>query len=132
MAEFRNLLSLSYLYKGTPTSALWQECLPCFVQLNKVSFCSGSSEREDLKLRYDMSLARFQLAYSPRRPLPPCEGPKLLPFKRHKGNIHFLKLLSSSPRLDGSEGAEGGHSYVFKVRIGKKKYALKVVSKYAH
>ncbi|KAF2752520.1 hypothetical protein EJ05DRAFT_297433 [Pseudovirgaria hyperparasitica] len=73
-----------------------------------------------------MSLARFQLAYSPRRPLPPCEGPKLLPFKRHKGNIHFLKLLSSSPRLDGSEGAEGGHSYVFKVRIGKKKYALKV------
>ncbi|KAF2752424.1 hypothetical protein EJ05DRAFT_515655 [Pseudovirgaria hyperparasitica] len=87
---------------------------------------SRTSKREDLKIRYDMLLARSQLPHSLRRPLPPCEGPNLSAFKRGGLAIHFIKLLSSSPRLDGSEGAEGSHSYVFKVRIGKKKYALKV------
>ncbi|KAF2752542.1 hypothetical protein EJ05DRAFT_515576 [Pseudovirgaria hyperparasitica] len=87
---------------------------------------SRTSKREDLKIRYDMLLARSQLPHSLRRPMPPCEGPKLSAFKRGGLAIHFIKLLSSSPRLDGSEGAEGSHSYVFKVRIGKKKYALKV------
>ena len=54
-------------------------------------------------------------------PLPQCEGPQLHPFDEHKGTVKFLRLISDL----NSEG----HAHVFEVSMGRKKYALKLVSK---
>lgn len=51
---------------------------------------------------------------------PPCDGPKLSPFKFH-GDVQNIKFLEKI--------GQGLHSYVFKVEIGNKLYALKLVSK---
>lgn len=50
-------------------------------------------------------------------PLPPCDGPKLKAFDfKGKQAIEFLEYAG-----------EGLHAHVFKVRIKKKIYALKLV-----
>lgn len=50
-------------------------------------------------------------------PLPRCDGPKLKPFKFNgPQKIKFLDFVG-----------EGSHSYVFKVEIHGKIYALKLV-----
>lgn len=59
-----------------------------------------------------------------RLPVPPCKGPKLQAFKHIPNEIEFLRLLSSDPM---SEESETGPGYVFEVRIGKKRFALKIV-----
>ncbi|KAL8869543.1 MAG: hypothetical protein Q9174_004193 [Haloplaca sp. 1 TL-2023] len=51
-------------------------------------------------------------------PLPPCDGPKLLPFSRRDAPIQFMRLLSDPDRDQ--------ESHVFEVRIGGEVYALKV------
>ncbi|KAI0401149.1 kinetochore Sim4 complex subunit Fta2 [Xylaria palmicola] len=57
-----------------------------------------------------------------RLPVPPCEGPKLAPFRHFRRDIEFLRLLSCDPT---SEEGYYAHSYVFEVRIGKERFALK-------
>lgn len=53
-------------------------------------------------------------------PLPECEGPKLKPFDFHGSQkIDFLEFLG-----------EGLHSFVFKVNILGRVYALKLVSSF--
>ncbi len=50
-------------------------------------------------------------------PLPRCDGPKLQPFDFHgKQQIEFLEYIG-----------EGSHAHVFKVKIHKQIYALKLV-----
>lgn len=52
--------------------------------------------------------------------LPPCDGPKLLPFAGRYGPVEFIRLLSD-PERDSM-------AYVFEVTIAAKRYALKIVS----
>jgi hypothetical protein len=54
------------------------------------------------------------------KPLPECEGPKLVPFKDRKANVDFVRLLS--------DNEQNGQSHVFEVSIKGKAYALKIVS----
>lgn len=56
--------------------------------------------------------------------LPPCEGPKLQPFKDRHERIEFLRLLS--PLSTGGD-TPGGHAHVFEVRINRALFALKIV-----
>lgn len=51
--------------------------------------------------------------------LPRCDGPKLDPFPGRNQKINFKSLLSD-------QDAEG-QAHVFKVSIGRKMYALKMV-----
>ncbi|KAI3328159.1 kinetochore Sim4 complex subunit FTA2-domain-containing protein [Ustulina deusta] len=62
-----------------------------------------------------------------RLPIPPCEGPKLKPFRYFRKDIEFLRLLSCDPT---SKESYYGHGYVFDVRIGKERFALKVFKFY--
>ncbi|KAI0975665.1 kinetochore Sim4 complex subunit FTA2-domain-containing protein [Xylaria arbuscula] len=62
-----------------------------------------------------------------RLPVPPCEGPKLEAFERFQDEIEFLGLLSCDPT---SMESRTGHSYVFDVRIGNERFALKVFKFY--
>ncbi|GAP85166.1 hypothetical protein SAMD00023353_2201020 [Rosellinia necatrix] len=62
-----------------------------------------------------------------RVPMPPYEGPKLKAFRHFGKRIEFLRLLSCDPRLEESEY---GHGYVFDVRIGKERFALKMFKFY--
>lgn len=59
--------------------------------------------------------------------LPPCEGPKLRPFKDRHKRVEFLRLLSPAPTEDDTSG---GHAYVFEARINKGLFALKIVRKF--
>ncbi len=59
-----------------------------------------------------------RIAFS--KPLPECEGPKLVPFKDRKANVDFVRLLS--------DNEQDGQSHVFEVSIKGKAYALKIVS----
>ena len=54
--------------------------------------------------------------------LPQCEGPKLQPFKDRKATIRFHRVLG------GEESESGAHAHVFEISVGRKHYALKVVS----
>jgi hypothetical protein len=58
--------------------------------------------------------------------LPPCEGPKLHAFQDRNKPVEFIELLSEPPS-DKSGASSGGHGHVFKVRIAKRIYALKIV-----
>ncbi|KAI1330261.1 kinetochore Sim4 complex subunit FTA2-domain-containing protein [Xylariaceae sp. FL0255] len=62
-----------------------------------------------------------------RQPIPPCEGPKLKAFKPCRKKIEFLQLLSCDPT---STESREGHGYVFDVRIGKDRFALKMFKFY--
>ena len=65
------------------------------------------------------------------KPLPPGDGPGLLPFKYQHATIDFLALLSGTrdnENVKQKRPPEGGDAYVFKVRIKAEDYALKVVS----
>ncbi|KAI0556220.1 hypothetical protein F4679DRAFT_578340 [Xylaria curta] len=62
-----------------------------------------------------------------RQPIPPCEGPKLKAFKHFREEIEFLQLLSCDPT---SEESRNGDGYVFDVRIGKDRFALKIFKFY--
>jgi hypothetical protein len=58
--------------------------------------------------------------------LPRIKGPKLHRFKNgHYKKIDYLELLGRSD--DDEQSPSGDHSYVFKVRIDGKLYALKIV-----
>lgn len=70
-----------------------------------------------------MHYVRYDLQSN--KPLPPCEGPKLEPFKDRHSRIQFIRLLSPAPIESSSSG---GHSHVFEVRIRRTNYALKIVS----
>ncbi|KAF2760426.1 hypothetical protein EJ05DRAFT_474301 [Pseudovirgaria hyperparasitica] len=55
--------------------------------------------------------------------LPPCDGPRLKPFKYRKESIEFVSLLSEPP----SSSPTGACAHVFKVKFGKRGYyALKI------
>ncbi|KAI1737138.1 kinetochore Sim4 complex subunit FTA2-domain-containing protein [Xylaria scruposa] len=62
-----------------------------------------------------------------RLPLPPCDGPKIKAFGQFREEIEFLQLLSCDPT---SEESREGHGYVFDVRIGKDRFALKIFKFY--
>ncbi|GAW14476.1 hypothetical protein ANO14919_038790 [Xylariales sp. No.14919] len=62
-----------------------------------------------------------------RLPVPPCEGPRLGAYKRFRGDIEFLRLISCDPWTKEILGESG---YVFDVRIGKERFALKVFKFY--
>ncbi|KAF2762706.1 hypothetical protein EJ05DRAFT_471663 [Pseudovirgaria hyperparasitica] len=74
--------------------------------------------------------------YSGRRLLPPCDGPKLGPFKLNNQPITFEKLLSDNyPTKPSSFGGTSsslgaGCSYVFQANIGDSKYAIKIFKFY--
>ena len=57
-------------------------------------------------------------------PLPPCDGPRLAPFRHRKEDIKFFGRLSSS---EDDNSADGGHAHVFEVCVKGTRYALKVV-----
>lgn len=61
--------------------------------------------------------------------LPPIPGPKLQAFKDRNEPVEFLDLLSSPPNGKPNKSSQGpqGHAHVFKVRIKREIYALKVV-----
>lgn len=60
--------------------------------------------------------------------IPNVKGPKLLPFPHDIQDIEFAQLLSSA---EDSSPSDVPHSKVFKVRLGGKDYALKVVSRFS-
>ncbi|KAI1753886.1 hypothetical protein F4782DRAFT_496185 [Xylaria castorea] len=62
-----------------------------------------------------------------RLPMPPCEGPKIKAFRGFREEIEFLRLLSCDPE---SEESYEGDGYVFDVRIGKDRFALKIFKFY--
>lgn len=55
--------------------------------------------------------------------LPPCDGPKLHIFDQRRTPIEWLELLEKS----SPESRSASQGYVFKVKIGSKIYALKIV-----
>ena len=57
--------------------------------------------------------------------VPDVKGPKLSAFSRdNHDDIIFLRLLSSEEQYGSSSGP---HGRVFEVKIGAKRYALKIV-----
>jgi hypothetical protein len=67
-----------------------------------------------------MSNNRGRVTHSDHLLLPPCDGPKLHPFKYSHKKIKWIK------RLD--QDREDNEGFVFQVEIASKEYALKVVS----
>ena len=59
--------------------------------------------------------------------LPQCPGPKLQPFPQRRLKVIFNRLISDSESAKGHTDT-GGHAHVFAVSIGRKNYALKIVS----
>ncbi|KAF2174807.1 hypothetical protein K469DRAFT_713512 [Zopfia rhizophila CBS 207.26] len=57
--------------------------------------------------------------------LPPCNGPKLHPFKGKSLNIDFQSLLNESSSSDSSSEGEG-QGFVFKALIDSKPFAIKL------
>lgn len=74
-----------------------------------------------------------------RNLIPPVEGPKIGPFPLANASIDSIELLSplsatvdsnpkTSQHYDESSSIGGGHANVVRARIGKREYAVKVVS----
>lgn len=71
------------------------------------------------------SIVWLKMVKTGRKLLPPCEGPKLEPFRYPNKPIEFLDILSDPFAEVSSSSAI--HSHVFRVRIHRTDFALKIV-----